>query len=83
MKRYSVKFFLGKVCPAVVLISGLAFCGVIILGYCLTDGYILELYQNDVICLTFIVLLGTWDRKEPAYSSSLFSCSCRLHVIQT
>lgn len=83
MKRYSVKFTLGKVGPAVVLISGFAFCGVIILGYCLTDSCILELYQNDVICLTGIVLLGTWDRKRPAYSSSLFSCSCRLYVIQT
>lgn len=54
-----MKFILGKVCPAVILISGFAFCGVIILGYGLADGYILELYQNDVICLTGIVLLGT------------------------
>ena len=81
MKRYSVKFILGQVCPAVILISAFAFCGTIILGYCLTDGYTLELYQNDVICLTVIVLLGTWDRKGPSYSSSLFSCSCRLYVI--
>lgn len=83
MKRYSVKFILGKICPAVILISVFAFCGIIILGYCLTDGYILELYQNDVICLTVIVLLGMWDRKGPPYSSSLFSCSCRLYVIDS
>lgn len=83
MKRYSVKFILGKVCPAMILISGFPFCGIIILGYCLTDGYILQLYQNDVIRLTVIVLLGARDRKGPPYSSSLFSCSCRLYVIQS
>lgn len=83
VKRYSVKFILGKVCPAVILISGFAFCGIIVLEYCLTDGCILELYQNDIICLTVIVLLGTQDRKGPPYSSSLFSCSCRLYVIQS
>lgn len=62
MKRYSVKFTLDKICPAMILITGFAFC-----EYCLADSCISELYQNDVICLTVFVLLGTWDRKGPPY----------------